>query len=150
MRTRDRRRITPTAVLAALLLAGCGTTGESGQDMPTLQFDQAIDTAIDGVAETGAPVLVRDVTSIEWDEVALFTEGATAEEIKTVVGDAGLHGERYLSSTNLLVFRADGEVVALIGTSPDVFTGEYGVLLGREAAFTSDGAWEGYVRLSEG
>lgn len=135
--------------VAVLLLAGCGSTGVSTQDMPPLQFDDAMDTAIAGVATNGEPVLVRDLTSVEWDEVALFSEGATKTKIEDVVGESSLHG-RYMSSTNLLVFRDAGEVVALTGTNPDVFTGEYGVLFGPEAVLTPDEAWDGYVRLTDG
>jgi hypothetical protein len=149
MDTGDKRRTASAVAVAVLLLAGCGRTEELGQDTPELQFDQAVDRAIDGVATNGTSVLVRDLISVEWDEVALFSEGATETKIEDVVGDSGLNG-RYVSSTNLLVFRATGEVVALIGTSPDVFTGEYGVLFGPEAIFTSDQARDGYVRLADG
>ncbi|MEH1127453.1 hypothetical protein [Micromonospora sp. CPCC 206061] len=41
-----------------------------------------------------------------------------------------------MSSTNLLVFSDAGEVVALTGTNPDVFMGEYVVLFGPEAVLT--------------
>lgn len=144
----DMRRIVSTMAVAVLLLAGCGSAGS--RDMPALQFDEAMDTAIAGVTKNGEPVPVRDLTSVEWDEVALFSEGATRPEIEDVVGESGLRGDRYLSSTNLLVFRDAGEVVSLIGTSPDLFTGEYGVLLGPEAFFTPDEARGGYVRLTDG
>ncbi|MDW5323730.1 hypothetical protein [Plantactinospora sp. KLBMP9567] len=134
--------------VAVLLLAGCGSAGS--QDLPALQFEEAIDTAIAGVAKNGEPVLVRDLTSVEWDEVALFSEGATKPEIENVVGESGLKGNRYLSSPNLLVFRDAGEVVSLVGTTPDLFTGEYGVLLGPEAFLTPDEARGGYVWLTDG
>lgn len=147
MEGRELSRVVALAT-AVGLLAACGQTGPTREEaMPQLRFETTVDEAIDAVSDTGEPVPVSEVTDVEWDEVALFTEGTTRSEIEAVVGASGLNGDRYLSSTNLLVLRADGAVVGLIGTTPDVMDGPYGVLLGPGAAFTAAG--DGYVTLAE-
>lgn len=148
----EKLAIPRVAVVAATvigLLVGCGSA-ETEESMPRLVFDETIDQAISAVAESGEPAEVQGLTEVAWDEAALFSEGATRAEIEDVVGESGLKGDRYMSSTNLLVLRQAGEVVALIGTSPDVFTGEYGVLFGEDAVFAPDGEWDGYVALKGG
>lgn len=142
-------RITAAALAIALAgaLSSCST---AGQDASALTFDDTVNDAVMRVAEDGTTVPVSDVVDVAWDEAALFSEGATRTEIEDVVGESGLKGDRYMSSTNLLVLRQEGEVVALIGTSADVFAGEYGVLFGTDAVFAPDDGWDGYVALTSG
>lgn len=136
------------AAAAAFLLAACGGPEEKGSEMPEFHYDESVNAAIMKVADGGDAVPLGDVTSVEWDEVALFSEGATHEEIEAVVGQTGLTGKRFTSSTNLLVFRRAGEPVALSGTSADVFAGEYGTLLGEDATLAPAEGKAGLVVLT--
>lgn len=133
---------------ATFLLMGCSGSGEDVPGMPKYKYDEGVNAAIMGVAEDGKAVPLSDVTSVEWDEVALFSEGATREEIEAVVGETGLTERRFTSSTNLLVFRKAGEPVALSGTSADVFSGEYGTLLGDDATLAPADRGAGLVVLT--
>jgi hypothetical protein len=135
------------AAAATILLTACSGP-EKGSEMPEYQYDESVNAAIMKVADGGDAVPLGDVTSVEWDEVALFSQGATREEIEAVVGPTGLSGSRFTSSTNLLVFRQDGEPVALSGTSADVFDGEYGTLLGEDATLAPAEGRAGLVVLT--
>lgn len=136
------------ALAAAFLLAGCSGSGEDGPEMPEYQYDEGVNAALIEVAEGGAAVPLREVTSVEWDEVALFSQGATRDEIEEVVGATGLRSSRFTSTTNLLVFRDGGETVALSGTSADVFAGEFGTLLGDDATLAPADGGAGLVVLT--
>jgi hypothetical protein len=136
------------AAAAVFLLAACGGPEEKGSEMPEFQYDESVNAAIMKVAEGGDAVALGDVTSVEWDEVALFSQGATREDIEAVVGQTGLKDKRFTSSTNLLVFRRAGEPVALSGTSADVFAGEYGTLLGEDATLAPAEGGAGLVVLT--
>lgn len=118
------------ATCLALLITACG---EPEQENPRPGPDAAIDEAIIDVMNGGDTIALRDVTQVEWDEVALFGEGTPRTEIEQVVGPTGLLEERYLSSPNLLVLRNDGQIVQLVTLAPDAFVGEFGVLLGPDA-----------------
>jgi hypothetical protein len=143
----SRARIATVFVIAvASILTSCSIPGG---DMPELTFDETVNDAVLQVARDGTTLPVGDVIDVPWDEVALFTEGAEIEAIETTVGETGLKGKRYLSSSNLMVFRKEGEVVALVGTSADVFTGKYDDLLGPDSVLTPDGRrGAGYVVLT--
>lgn len=136
------------AVTAMIVLTACGGPEERGSEMPEYQYDESVNAAIMKVADGGTAVPLGDVTSVEWDEVALFSQGATRAEIEAVVGPTGLNGSRFTSSTNLLVFRRAGEPVALSGTSADVFDGEYGTLLGDDATLAPAEGRAGLVVLT--
>lgn len=136
------------AAAAVFLLAACSGPEEEVSEMPEYQYDESVNAAIMEVADGGDAVPLGEVTSVEWDEVALFSEGATREEIEAVVGQTGLRGSRFTSSTNLLVFRKAGEPVALSGTSADVFAGEYGTLLGDDATLVPASGRAGLVMLT--
>jgi hypothetical protein len=133
------------AAVVMLLVAACGG---SPSDKSVLTFDESVNAALIKVAESGTTIGLRDVTSVEWDEVALFSEGDLLADIEAVVGTTGLKGNRYLSSTNLLVFRKDGQVVAVCGTSADVLDGEYSKLLGADAILRPSHGRKGYVVLT--
>jgi hypothetical protein len=136
------------ATAATILLTACSGPEEKVSGMPEYQYDESVNEAIMKVADGGDAVPLGDVTSVEWDEVALFGEGATREEIESVVGQTGLRSSRFTSSTNLLVFRKAGELVALSGTSADVFAGEYATLLGDDATLAPAEGRAGLVVLT--
>lgn len=144
----DRVWKAAVAAAAAFLLAACSGSGEDVPGMPEYQYDESVNAAIMDVAGGGNAVPLSEVTSMEWDEVALFSEGATLDEIEAVVGQTGLKWKRFTSSTNLLVFRKAGEPVALSGTSADVFDGEYGTLLGDDAILAPAEGKSGLVVLT--
>ncbi|MEU4386905.1 hypothetical protein [Promicromonospora sp. NPDC023805] len=140
-----------TAAVFAIVLAGALTSCSiSGGDVPDLTFDDTVNDAVLQVARDGTTVPVSEVVDVEWDEAALFTEGEPVEAIEEVVGETGLKGKRYVSSPNLIVLRKDGEVVGLIGTSADVFDGEYKVLLGSDAVLAPEKRGVGLVVLTTG
>ncbi|WP_277207923.1 hypothetical protein [Isoptericola croceus] len=146
---RDNLRRAAAVAGAMFLLTACGNQGEDVVGVPEYQYDESVNTAVIDAAQGGGAVLLRDVTSLEWDEVALFSEGATLDEIEELVGPSGLQGKRFTSTTNLLVFRLDGEPVALRGTSADVFAGEYGELLGADAVIAPVEGRSGLVVLRD-
>lgn len=146
---RDKLRRAAAVAGAMLMLSACGIQGEDVVAVPEYEYGESVNAAIMDVAQGGDAVMLQDVTSFEWDEVALFSEGATRDEIEELVGPSGLQGKRFVSSTNLLVFRQDGDPVALQGTSADVFDGEFGMLLGGDAVIAPVENRSGLVVLTE-
>lgn len=143
-------RRTTAAALAAVLAGTLTSCSILGGDMPDLTFDDTVNDAVLQVARDGTTVPVSEVVDVAWDEAALFAEGAEVETIEGVVGETGLKGKRYVSSPSLIVLRNEGEVVALIGATADVFDGEYGVLLGSDAVLAPEERGVGLVVLTTG
>ncbi|MFE6235273.1 hypothetical protein [Cellulosimicrobium sp. NPDC057862] len=119
--------------------------------MPTIEgAPEALDEAIIEAARGGTELALADAADFSWDEVALFHEGTTVDDIESVVGETGIDKERFTGGTDLFVFRDGGQVVRLLVTSPDVFTGDYRTLLSSAAVVAPDASRPGYVRLVDG
>lgn len=135
---------------ATLVLVAAGCSGEEA-DMPTIEgAPEALDEAIIEAAQGGTELALADAADFSWDEVALFHEGTTVDDIESVVGETGIDKERFTGGTDLFVFRDGGQVVRLLVTSPDVFTGDYRTLLSSTAVVAPDASRPGYVRLVDG
>ncbi|GAA3213676.1 hypothetical protein ACFP63_10555 [Oerskovia jenensis] len=142
-----RRALRTSLLTAALVLVAAGCSGKEA-DAPRPQGAADLSEAIIDTAGAGGPLVLADATDFTWDEVALFHQGTTVEEIERVVGDTGLDGKRFTDPTDLFVFRDGGQVVRLLVTHPDVFTGDYGVLVDESAVVEQDPSRPGYVRLA--
>ncbi|MGE2689038.1 hypothetical protein [Mycolicibacterium pulveris] len=96
------------AVLFCLAVAGCGLGG--GPEVE-LTFDDPLEAKLSEVAERSEPVRLRDLTDFEWDEVHIFYEGDSREEVEDVVGAPVFRDKFYGSSGSLMVFEDKDSVV---------------------------------------
>ena len=104
------------AMLVVLLVAAC--TGRT--DIGPVS-DESLDRALIAQTSATAPRLLRDMTGFGWDEVMVLAEGTTADEIQSLTGARIITGDRYVSSANLMVFRAGGQLVKAVMVTPDAF-----------------------------
>lgn len=84
--------------------------------------DESLDKALIAQTSATAPRLLRDMTGFGWDEVMVLSEGTTADEIQSLTGARIITGDRYVSSANLMVFRAGGQLVKAVMVTPDAFS----------------------------
>ena len=71
--------------------------------------------------ESGQSVPLKSLTGFEWDEFGFVPEGTPAAQIEEVFGQRLTQDKFYLNSTNLFVFKKDGQVVRAIMLPLDVF-----------------------------
>lgn len=69
----------------------------------------------------GESVPLKSLTDFEWDEFGFVSEGTPATKIEEVFGQRLTQDKFYLNSTNLFVFKKDGQVVRAIMLPLDVF-----------------------------
>jgi len=103
-------------LIVAMLLAACTGRNDIGP-----VSDESLDKALIAQTSATAPRLLRDMTGFGWDEVMVLAEGTTADEIQSLTGARIITGDRYLSSANLMVFRAGGQLVKAVMVTPDAF-----------------------------
>lgn len=110
--------------------------------------DSDLDDAIMS-ARDGETVPIEETTDFEWDHVAYFAEGAMRDDISAVVGtEVPLKEERYTGSANLFVFTKDGEIVALVQTTPDALVSGSNTMHGNDAVLAIDE--NGYLGVTAG
>ncbi|UYM07186.1 hypothetical protein [Solicola gregarius] len=119
------------AVLAAIcaVTTGCGSKsdGENGGDVNSssgsaVEYDERLSATIVGMSKRGETRELARLTNFTWDNVYVYSEGASAEKIADDVGSAVLSEKYYYTAGNLLVFVRDGEVLRAISVAPDLLT----------------------------
>lgn len=108
------------AVLVCAVLAGCGP-GRPGVE---LSFDTPVEARLDALADRGESARLRDLTDFSWDEVHLFHEGASRDDIEEIVGSPVIRDTYHHSSAVLLVFEENGEVVQAVAMTGDYLRGD--------------------------
>lgn len=93
--------------LVCLVAAGCAM-GRSGVD---IDYNDPLADRIIDVLHSGKWARLSDLTTFAWDEVHLFNEGASREQIEQAVGSPIIRDKFYWSSASLLVFEDNGQVV---------------------------------------
>lgn len=117
-------------VLMTLTLgvAACNLGGGAGQD---------IDARLEELQGSGGEERVTELVGDGWDKAALFSEGATAEEVQEVLGVDAFGGERYTDSRTVLVL-VDGDDSRLVKFSSQGFDGSaYATEVGPDAVFVA-------------
>jgi hypothetical protein len=108
-----------TAIVAAITLVFGGACSLLGGSV-SVEYDEHLSQRLRELSAEAGTARLSDLTDFEWDVVHVFFEGATAEEVERVVGVPVLSDKRYYTAGNLLVFVADGEVVAARSVVPDL------------------------------
>lgn len=93
-------------VTLLLLLGGCGN---GAGDPFGIEPDQPLQAALQQVREDGDAVRLADLTDIAWDTVHIFSEGASADDVRDAVGTPVLNDDFFFTAGNLLVFTLDGQ-----------------------------------------
>lgn len=130
VRSVDRPPPARRALLIAAIAAstGCGrrsrSDGETTASPAELTSGSEIDDVIGELWEDGGERALADVTEVDFDELLVFPEGATAERVNEAAGGELLNGEYYLSSSQLFLFRNGGAAVLAARISSDVFEHE--------------------------
>ena len=113
------RRVLLAAVAGLAMLGGGCTSGEGGGGV-TVKHDEQLSQQLRDLSERGGTARLADLTDFRWDQVHVFSEGATAKEVEQVVGKPVLDGNRYYDAGNLLVFMDGGNVTAALSVLPDL------------------------------
>jgi hypothetical protein len=101
------------ALLLCVALVGCNLW-RPGVD---ISFDDPLEAKLSDLKRSGQSAQLSDLTNFSWDEVHVFHEGASREEIEKTVGSPVIKDEYWGSASNLLVFEDNGKVVKVISIS---------------------------------
>jgi len=124
---RPRQAISLTLLLA-IMLVGCGQTGED--DPVALQKDVRLSERIQQVQQGGEPALLRDLTGGDWDQVHIFHEPVSREYVERAVGVPIEMGAFFSTRGHIMVFMKDGQVQRAVYTTPNnLAAGEYSARL---------------------
>ncbi|MGV0718590.1 hypothetical protein ABQE93_24615 [Mycolicibacterium sp. XJ662] len=109
------------AVLVCVAAAGCGLGG--GPEVK-LTFDDPLEAKLSEAAERSEPTRLRDLTDFEWDEMHIFYEGDSREDVEDVVGAQVFRDKYYGSSGSLMVFKDKGSVVKALALTGEQVRGD--------------------------
>jgi hypothetical protein len=85
-----------------------------------VKYDEGLSQQLRDLSERGGTATLADLTDFPWDQVHVFSEGVTAEEVERVVNEPVLSDQRYYDAGNLLVFVHDGDVTTALSVLPDL------------------------------
>ena len=130
-------------MLICTVLVGCGL----GRQSVALDFRNPLSEQMSTLKDSGGTAPLNTLTDFGWDQVYLFHEAASRDDIEKLVGEPVIKDKYFGSSVSLLVFKQDGGVVRAIGLTADYLRASGAGPFGPDVVV---GPWgNGAMRLTE-